>query len=166
VDALQRLKAQAANPESRRLAQAALAAEVPGDVQTSQELQEMRESVRNLRVLPAGTVVPEDLRQIVLRGRSCAGAQVCVLMFGPEPNRAVLVSVARCPPTVCGTAVEAYYLNGAQWSVDPHPSPPDAQRQARDARIEAALRQGRVEVREVPRRQVFVDGQPVGDAFE
>jgi hypothetical protein len=33
-------------------------------------------------------------------------------------------------------------------------------------RTEAALRAGKVELREVTRRQVYVDGQPVGEDFE
>jgi hypothetical protein len=61
---------------------------------------------------------------------------------------------------------ESYYLNGEQWSSDPHRPLPSAQSLARVARIDAALRRGAVEVRQVPRRQVFVDGEPVGDAFE
>jgi len=175
-EALRRLKASAADPETRRLASGALAAENPWEVETPQQTRREREAERNLRVMPAGTPLPEALRRVVLRGSGCTGRQVCVLLLEPAANRAVLVHAAACPdpslprsdrPLPCGMLdAEAFYLNGQQWSSAPHRPLPPEQSRARVARADAGLRRGAVEIRAVPRRQVFVDGEPVGDAFE
>jgi hypothetical protein len=167
VAALERLKGEGANPEIRHLATAALAAARPWDIVSAED---RRLAPRqNLRVLPAGAAVPDALRDDVLRGRRCAGNTACVLIFEPAAHHAVLISTSDCRGSVpeariCDPEVSTYYLEGTAWVAAP------ARRgeagQGRRARLDAAVRQGRVEVREVPRRQVFVDGVPVGDAFE
>ena len=86
----------------------------------------------------------------------------------------MLVSARVCAPRnpeaarlrLCDPAVTACYLDGGEWRTAPPVAMDSEEVVARHRRLEAALRQGRVEVREVPRRQVFVDGVPVGDAFE
>lgn len=178
VAALQRLKAEAPNPESRRLAQAALAAQDRWDIESPEDRRREAEAVRNLRVLPNGTQLPDALRQTVLRDQSCTGGQICVILLEPAANRAVTVSGdAGCPRPIaapshaviftCGSIqAQAYYLNGTSWSPNPGPTVSDDQEEARLARLVAALRGGAVEVREVRRRQVFVDGQPAGNPFE
>ncbi|HEV2816738.1 MAG TPA: DUF4153 domain-containing protein [Allosphingosinicella sp.] len=159
IAALERLRAGGA-PEVRRLAAAALAAERPYEMASAEELRAPIE--RNLRVLPAGTPIPEAVRRFVARAGRCGETNACVLIFGPGPDRASLVSTdadcARCDPRVM-----TYYRSGQDWLGAPAPRPGD---EARHARLDAAVRAGRVEVREVPRRQVFVDGVPVDEAFE
>jgi hypothetical protein len=178
VAALQRLKAEARNPESRRLAGLALAAQGPWDLETPDQMRQEAEAARNLRVLPAGAQLPDALRQAVLREQACTGGQVCVILLEPAAHRAVAVSGdTGCPHPIaapshavmftCGNVqAQPYYLNGTRWSRDTGPALPNDQEQARVARLVAALRGGTVEVREVQRRQVFVDGRPVGGAFE
>ncbi|MEA3046655.1 MAG: hypothetical protein QOJ53_987 [Sphingomonadales bacterium] len=169
VAALERLKAEGANPEIRRLATAALAAEHRHELASGED---RRLALRqNLRVLPEGAQIPPALREIVLRGRRCADHGACLLIMDPAANRAVLVNTDYCGgifpgPNTCEPMAGAYYLSGSEW-VNTPPRPPGGESaEARHARLDAAVRQGRVEIRAVPRRQVFVDGQPVGDAFE
>jgi hypothetical protein len=175
VAALQRLKATAANPESRSLAQAALAAQNPWDLETAERAQQQRAAARNLRVIPAGTPIPDALRHEIARAWSCTGGQICSVLYESNANRAVLL-VSDCPTGGASRAASCsmpetrtYYLSGNAWAGragDAGPVLTPEQRQARLAQMNAALRQGRVEVRDVTRHQVFVDGQPVGDAFE
>jgi len=180
VAALERLKAGAANAEARRLATQALSAEGPWDVATPQQEQREREAARNLRVLPAGAQIPDSLRREVVRSSGCGGEQLCALLYEASANRAVVV-ISQCPSVndlaganppmaSCGRpSTRAYYLVGDQWAMnagEPGPALPQAQAEARDAAIIAALRQGQIEVRPVQRRQVFIGGQPVGDAFD
>jgi hypothetical protein len=141
------------------------------------DAQRERNTPRNLRVIPDGTEIPEALRRVVFLGASCTGAQLCVLLYQPNGNRAVLVS-SDCPQgngtgsstlplTVCGVPDrEVFYLRESAWERTAQPQPTPEQARALRAQVAPGLRAGRVEVREVPRRQVFVDGRPVGDAFE
>ncbi|MEA3043752.1 MAG: hypothetical protein QOH47_1590 [Sphingomonadales bacterium] len=156
VGALERLKAEGA-PEVRRLAATALTAQRPYDIASAE--QRRAPLAQHLRVLPAGAAVPEGLRELLLRERRCTGRnEACVLILGPAPGRAVLVVTTDC----CDSGTRAYYLVGGSWT-DALPQDSDA---GRHRGLDAAVRAGRVELREVPRRQVFVDGVPVGDAFE
>jgi len=178
IAALQRLKAEAANPETRRLAQAALAAARRYDLQTPLQAQRERETPRNLRIIPAGAQVPDALLRMALRGSQCTGREMCALLYEPGANRAVLITTSECldprdrieldgpNPSCEGSYAGAFYLHGTEWSIDPRPPLPEAQQQARRARIDAGIRQGRIELREVSRRQVFVDGEPIGGTFE
>lgn len=175
TEALHQLKATAANPESRSLAQAALAAQNPWDLETPERAQQQREAARNLRVIPGGTPIPDALRHEIARAWSCTGGQICSVLYESNANRAVLL-VSDCPTGGASRAApcsmpetRTYYLSGNAWAGragDPGPMLTPEQRRARLAQVNAALRQGRVEVRDVSRHQVFVDGQPVGDAFE
>ena len=117
------------------------------------------------------------------RWRAAPGAareQLCAIVYEANANRAVLIisqclsvtdrAAANGVTTSCGRpSTRAYYLVGNQWAMNAGeavPPLPEAEAQARDAAIAAALRQGQVEVRDVQRRQVFIGGHPVGDAFD
>ena len=177
VAALQRLQAAAPNPESRRLARMALAAEDPMDLETPEQDRLEAEAARNLRVIPAGTPLPQALRRVVLSGNTCTGTQVCVLLYAANANRAVLVT-SDCPEgngtpsrtrplNLCeGPGTQAFYLHGSAWEAHARPVPAAEQMRASIERLAAGLRTGRVEIREVTRKQVFVEGQPQGDVFE
>jgi len=158
VAALERLKGEGA-PEVRRLAAAALAAQRPYEMASPDELRAPIE--RNFRVVPAGMAVPEGLGRMIARTRRCRDPNACVLIFGPGTDRATLVSTEDC--ATCDPQVMTYYRGGQGWLGTPVSAPGDA---ARHARLDAAVRAGRIEVREVPRRQIFVDGVPIDEAFE
>lgn len=158
VAALERLKAEATRPEVRQLAAAALAAQWPHDIASAED---RRPRARNLRILPAGATIPDALRDVALRGRRCVEREACVLIVAPAADRAVLVATNDC--TSCDPQVTTYYRVEQGWISAPSMTPVD---EPRHARLDAAVRAGRVELREVPRRQVFVDGVPVGEAFE
>ena len=171
VEALQRLKAEAADPETRRLASEATAAARRWDIASPEEVRQQAEAARNLRSLPAGTAVPDALRRALLRDRACAADETCLVLV--EQDRAVLVTARACPPAMVGGAcgnveTQAYYLSGTDWQADADPSrsPAQSQDQARRDRINAGFGRGAVEVRQVTRRQVFIGGEPVGDTFE
>lgn len=146
---------------------------------------------RRLRVFPAGKALPDDLRKLVADGYPCGfgdanctlvfleGGQDAVLLqdacYAPEPGPtptptpgAVRKSVAVqiYSPNVCSAEVaKRYVLEKDKWidAIDNRPAPPGAQARAAKAAGHSA---GQVEIRKVQRRQVFVGGQPVGDAFE
>lgn len=111
---------------------------------------------RNLRVVPEGTNVPEGLREAVERNRFCREGPCVLTIAGAD--RAILVGSPRR-----GSSVHSLHIapgTDGQWrehdltatSTEPPPPAPDLT--------------GEVEIRSVERRQLFVDGKPVGDVFE
>ena len=113
-----------------------------------------------IRIVPAKVPLPGWLRDGVAKIDVCDAKLPCVVIYLPGASDAVVVAT----PT---------------WGVDV--TPLDARMagqreivtkvgQAAETRQRAAERagvmSGAVEVREVKRRQVFVDGKPVGTVFE
>ena len=138
---------------------------------------------KRLRVLPGNVPVPQDLQDLLGSFDSCGreADHKCTLLYTPgatealaisdacidrlaaEPatdqkQRTVLYAVVR--ETSCST--KRYRLKDGQWA--------EFEAIAPDAAARVALRKGiaggAVEVRTVPRRQLFVGGVPVGEPFE
>jgi predicted naringenin-chalcone synthase len=144
-------------PDQRRLAQAALA---------TTDRHQVEEQVRKahsaatlearLRVVPAGSTLPPELRESIAATRYCRVGP-CVVTLVDE-RRAVIAG-----PLIKDDNVEsALLMPNAKgiWQQDIHsrfvakpPFRPDVSRVP-------------VELRTVERRQLFIDGKPVGDALE
>ena len=111
---------------------------------------------RNLRVVPQGSPIPEGLRTLALRDQFCR-AGPCVLTI-VAPDHAILVGSPR--PDTSVSSLHIRRLVNGEWheqdinatSAEPAPNPPSLS--------------GKAEIRTVQRRQLFVDGKPVGDVFE
>lgn len=178
--AVERL-ARSSDPVVRDNARAALAAKSRWDAR--RDIEAYVEAPRTMRVFPAGTSVPADLREAVLgrpgRPGACTGKGECFLFWQPAEPVAVAV-MDRCasgpPPEgrryACNLKRIVLIHSGGRWH-DPEEGPvgapvttTPAQEAAAQRRQREALRQGRIEVREVRRRQVFVGGEPVGSEFE
>lgn len=104
-----------------------------------------------LIVLPRGTVLPPALRTRLTDYDACFTYDRCVVILEPGARQAVIVN---------GGRVRVWRATGTAWREDQ----PDVTILTGPAK--AALDRGDVEIRPVGRRQVFVAGQPVGDAFE
>jgi hypothetical protein len=166
VAALERLRAESSDPAVRRLAERALAADRRWDIPAPQ--QRGQAGRQNIRVLPAGMPVPDRLREAIAGRRDCQGEPACLLLLDAG-GRAVLVAPRPClEPGGCDPMVDIYRLQGGEWVLGPPPPRREGGEpaRARDARLAAAIGQGRVEVRDVTRRQVFVGDEPVGEPFE
>lgn len=171
VRALERLKASGA-PEVRRLAQTALAARFPYDLMDVDQTMRARTVRRNIRVMPGGGPVPPELAEI-LGPSTCAGEEHCILFYQPGAASAVLVTPDYCREEMipvtggCEPRVSQYYQVGDRWQSDrPPPATADAGAiKSHYDRLMAAVAAGRAEIRTVPSRQVFVDGEPVGNSF-
>jgi len=144
---------------------------------------------KTLRILPAGTALPPELREAIAniwqcRREACTltflpgGAEAVLMMdscFRPapaptpaskpgSPKAEVLVPAAgfgQCPSPSPGRFV----LAGGKWIGDDKLPKPTVDATARN-RSAAGFQSGAIEIRKVERRQVFVGGEPVGDAFE
>lgn len=145
---------------------------------------------KSLRILPAGTALPPELREAVAdywqcRGKPCtltflSGGNEAVLLvdscFMPAPNAAAdagpavkdsspAVVTVPAPPYCPAPIADRYVRADNKWiSADKLPKP--AQDLAARARTASGIAAGTIEIRKVERRQVFVGGAPVGDPFE
>jgi len=108
----------------------------------------------HLIVLPRGTELPSALYEQLSSYSACYTAKACVVRYEPGSREAVIV-------TRSGTSL--YRLDGSAWKADDR-YPVRSEEQG--DRISDGIAAGKVEVRTVTRRQVYVDGLPVGQNFE
>jgi hypothetical protein len=102
-----------------------------------------------------GRPVPERLRAAIARDGECSPG--CRLVF---PDAAEAIAVGR-PCETCAASVRIYVpLASGEWAqLEPAaPSPPES--------APRPLGAVRVELREVRKRQVFVDGRPAGPVYD
>ncbi|WP_010186871.1 DUF4153 domain-containing protein [Sphingomonas sp. PAMC 26605] len=140
--------------------------------------------VKRLRVLPAQVPVPLALRTVLTDWRGCSTDRntQCLLLYTPGANEAVSLSHsciddltrAQRPPrgavapvivprSSCGAS--RYRRTGESWArVEDNAS--GVLSAAERAALTAGAADGKVEIRAVPARRVFVGGVPVGDPFE
>ncbi len=156
-------------PDQRELAATALASktryEVETDVAKSASLANLD---RFLRVVPEGASVPPALRDAIGSTRFCRTDQ-CILTL-VDARRAVLAGHL---PGADGLQSQRLALGGkGQWSEHfdaPNliAAPAAAGRPNPDvAKGQPDLTTAEVQLRTVERRQLYIDGRPVGDAFE
>ncbi|MEO5937477.1 MAG: DUF4153 domain-containing protein [Sphingomonas sp.] len=139
-----------------------------------------------LRILPTPVPLPDDLRSIVANAGGCGATNpLCVVVYrvgAPEAwalQAGCFVAPAAIKPTgqrdtTVAKAPVVDYLNcsphryvktGGKWAEAYTDQTRPADQTTAPAR-KAALDSGKVEVRTVPRRQLFIGDEPVGDPFE
>ncbi|MGY2736781.1 DUF4153 domain-containing protein [Sphingomonas sp. UYP23] len=139
--------------------------------------------IKRLRVVPAAVPVPFALRQQLTDWQACRSDREngCILLYTPGASEAVSISqsciddLVREPqaatvsapmvttPSGCGSS--RYHRTGDDWArIDENARAPLAP--AERAALKAGAAAGKVEIRAVPARRVFVGGVPLGDPFE
>jgi len=179
---LERLKKSAISA-IRTKANEAFAAKDRWDAPDGQQAVREEALDKTLRILPAGTTLPPEMREAVAGNWQCRG-KPCTLTFLSGGREAILL-VDSCflpapaatpqtggaiitlpaPPSCPSQSPDRYVLTGNKWIVSeklPKPAPDPVAR----TRSAAGLNAGAVEIRKVERRQIFVGGEPVGDPFE
>lgn len=132
-----------------------------------------------LRVLPTAVPVPIKLRRELNSWETCGDStKPCTLLYSQGAVEATVLgqscaaSIGRAVPPnqptylqlISDCPVTHFYRRGGNWVADErNGQEPGA---ARRAAVKAGLDSGDVEVRIVPRRQVFIGGVPVGEPFE
>ena len=150
-------------------------AEMRWDVKDTSELSRLRADVTaNARMLQPGASLPEGLRERMAQGNSCTREQKCGVLLLGESEALVLddgcFAAPRQPPAkesqpvriACREGVRYRYAEG-KWEQDTSGRAP---RLEEERAIVSGYAAGKVEIRTVPRRQVYVGGVPVGDPFE
>ena len=128
---------------------------------------------RQIRVLPEPVALPAELGDRLVEFSHCRPGSPCLVLYRPGSDRAVAIAGPECSPDsavvrtdACATKVSRLRLNEHGWVPDTRQMPGgDEARALAKADLEAMSR-NQVEIRTVERRQVFVGGRPVGDAFE
>lgn len=128
---------------------------------------------RRLTILPKRVALPEGLRTRLAGSDMCGSSQSCVLLYQPGESSAVLITT---PCDSCDPMARPIYAREGQWQdqqdggpVAVWPVAPSRQAVPSDAKrraIAEAIRQGRVDIRPVQRRQLFIDGKAAGQPFE
>ena len=170
-----------ANAAIRAKAADAGKAENRWDVAEADQSAEQRAKVRaNTRLLPAGSAFPPEVLEWLRSNGACQyGDDKCTLAFVNGGKEAVLLRggcfqppkpapgatpAKGAPVALVGatcTGSNRFVLENGKWrSADRDPSAPPG------AAAVAGYRGGKIEIRPVTRRQVFVGGVPVDDAFE
>jgi hypothetical protein len=122
-----------------------------------------RQLETNLRVLPENVPVPPELRVALSQSAACQFGP-CTLIWRPGANEAVAVGF---PCERCDVSpVRVVRDEQGGWLVNPDIGPGISTGTSRNPEAQQrAVAAGQVEVRPVQRRQVFVNGQPVGPIF-
>ena len=153
--------------DQRPLAAAALASKNRYDLQNQVEKSAAVASLdRFLRVLPAGTAVSPELREAIGGTQFCRETP-CVLVMA-DPGTAIVTG--RWPRQKAVSSQRLIRQASGKWVESSNAAVDDALTALpAKPKPEAAgpnLATAPVEVRTVERRQLYIDGKPVGDAFE
>lgn len=147
----------------------AMRAKTAGSRYVLAQADEMKE-VLAPRVLPKDVLLPRDLSLFIADLYSTCRTKLCTVLYTPEATEAIIIGhacVARSgaadQAAVRGCFAARVVFDGRHWTMRPAAAP--LEDDVREA-LARGLANGDVEVRDVQRRQVFVGGRPLGDAFE
>ena len=179
MKALRRLAREGATPAIRKRAAEVIAEKdrwemavpVPPEVTEKQDA-----GLARWQVMPRPVTLPPELRETLRQISYCNEGDRCRILYEEVGETAVAVRQSICAPPpnqagtvpedVCAPEVRPFYKSGGAWSVD-EPLPATVGNPVqRTEQIKRGMDEGRVTIRDVKRRQVFVGDTPVGRAFE
>ena len=174
VRALRRLAQNGPTPEIRKSAAEALAETDRWEMTppAPPEVVEKRQAgLARWRVMPQPIDLPPGLTKALNFISTCEADDRCLIFFEEGGETAVAVRQPACEPKEpmppsCSPEVRPFSKVGEEWRVDekgadePGAAAPGAQPAGPE------MDAGRVAIREVTRRQVFIGDEPVGEAFE
>ena len=172
------LKKLQASPRAtiKALADNAATATTRWDVGDTEKARTRDEIAARLRRVPQGSVLPPGLGRLIADQQDCPGDSNCTVVmmsdaeailyndacFGAAAGRGGKITYA----TVSGCAGgERFKLADGTWQRAHAPDISDKTEAERAAAL-AGYKSGKIEIRTVPRRQVFVGDVPVGEPFE
>lgn len=173
--ALRRL-AQSKDGEIARQAKIAMTKTNRYDLAPSPAPAEVLESgAKRLRILPRPVPLPFDLRRLLVEWNACGNLpeEKCTLLFIASGQEAIAFrnqcfeQLATAPaPVVASPAcpIARFRSDGREWRIATGGGV--AMTATERAQLKQGLASGSVEVRTVPRRQMYIGGVPVGEPFE
>jgi hypothetical protein len=175
-NALKKLQG-SANATVKARANEVASAKMRWDVRdTSEQARKRAQITANVRMLQPGASLPEGLRERMAQGYDCTGDHRCGVLLTGESEALVFddgcfatpkpTAKASPPPPpvrmVCREATRYRFQDG-KWEQG---SSARAVSTEDDQAIITGYAAGKVEIRTVPRRQVYIGGVPVGEPFE
>lgn len=155
--------AASADPAWRVPAQAALKAVTRWGVPApAPDAGKRRQVIAGLTVLPRGAEVPPALLDRVVLQAQCAAPGTCLLVLDGPARAMLFTDIDR--PHADRIALERSVEGWTNRVTRPEVTD-TAARDARKAAIAAALARGDIRITEVPRRQLVIGGEPVGEPF-
>lgn len=168
---LRRLAKTGSTAEIRASAAKALTLKSRYDAQAEQKAAVEVETIEaRIVVKPVQIALPERVLNRLARNEACKQGGACVVFYTVGANEAIMVSKP-CP--TCAMSVQHLVRDPKkpEWYGD-YDRPVDLVVPGRPPQVDtnkldlSALKSGKAEIRPVTRRQVFVDGKPVGTPFE
>jgi hypothetical protein len=141
-------------PNERKLADQALKADNRYDVEVVEQVKTEQELDRYLRKIPSDLQLPTDLRIIVANANLCRERQCVLVQIAPDRMALVGRHFDKGPVERIELA-----LKGGKWELGPLRNEPQPE-------FQPNLATAPVEIRTIERRQLFVDGKPVGEPIE
>lgn len=165
VAALERLAKSSETPAIRKAAADALKLDNRWDAKLKQEAVGRADEVaRNLVIKPRTVPLPRGLVVVLSEFGVCQAKGNCVLFYAAGEKSAVAITRA-CPD--CGVDVVPFVIGAdGTWRREADLRAPKGDWTALRKAESEAIKAGKVEIRDVPRRQVYIDGKPVGATFE
>jgi hypothetical protein len=119
---------------------------------------------KRVKILPVAVEIPDALAAAIVGNNDCSDAAQCVLLYNAGAREAIQV-VQSCD--TCDPFTNRYVLRDGVWKTGIDFSGDgivngDTEKRARGKVIE----EGKISIRDVKRRQVFVGDEAVGEAFE
>lgn len=165
VAALERLSKSGATPDIRKAAAKALKLDNRWEAQSEQQAISRADDVaRNIIVKPKPAALPRPVLVLISQFGSCETMGNCAVFYAPGQTEALAVTKP-CE----GCSVEVYRFTQApngDWSRANDNAPPPGNWAAIKKAESEAIKAGKVEIRDVRRRQAYVDGKPAGLPFE
>jgi hypothetical protein len=161
--------ARSGSPEQRKLAAAALASRTRFDVQTDvAKTASLANLDRYLRVLPEGARVPPELRDAIAASQLCR-TDPCVVTLIDAQSALLAGHLAFTDALQVERLTVGEKGQPAPPSTShrtPPPPPVPGQPDPGSAHAKPDLATADVQLRTVQRRQLYIDGRPVGEPFE
>lgn len=147
-------------PAARATARRALAANNRYDFDEDVSARAYGEGIeQRMTMIPAGAALTPALRDALIEQRQCLGTTRCAAIVEGAMN--VVVVQQQCPN--CEAQVHRYAVVGGRWREQ---LASEFRTIADDKATWEAIKLGRVDIRSISQRQVFVDGKPAGDMFK
>jgi len=165
--ALERMKATAAAPIRAKAAEALAATDRWALADKARTVDARAGFADRVTIFPAKVTLPPQLIDAMTGFSQCGvkgDTQQCIVRYEAGSDRAVLVHFAKDCPNCAPNVTPLLRLPSGSWGeVDAEVA--DTLAEANNRRKAAASR-GDIDIRTVERRQVFLGGEPVGQAFE
>jgi hypothetical protein len=165
--ALEQLKAGAAAPIRAKAAEALAATDRWVLADKARVIDARAGFADRVMIFPANMTLPPELIDAMTRFSQCGAkgdSQICIVRYEAGGDRAVLVHFAKDCPNCAPNVTPLLRLPSGSWG-QVNAEVADSLAEANNRRKAAASR-GDIEIRTVERKQVFLGGEPMGQAFE